>query len=453
MVRALLQRKLEEFVVLTRESTSSDGVAVALREDGKFVCRASQGFAPEPGVVVEPGQGVCGRCIIDARVLVCQDLSGDVKSALAAPVIVGDEIEGLIAAFSFRSAAFDPSHIDLVSRIAVDIGNQIASPEAIHLVPRDPVSILNDPRADVVAVDDLAQSSREKHLEVLDAVMAPNLPSSSEPLIGSESGFSTEPALTTDNIDLPASSFHFLGYDDAPQQPETEPLPPKDLLGEYLSKWDIAVIFGAILIAMVAFSLWIHHRRAQAVQPYTASYIPDSSGDSQSASAAVDPSHSTPGRTPSKSGRSKVQSSTKHSGQESIRPSQLSDGTGKYQDTGKSPLLQASTRAVNSGPITSSPILDTPSVAGTTAQAELVHKVEPIYPSNVRPGAGAVVTLDLKVGADGRVGMIKVLGGTNPFVSSALNAVRQWRYEPATQNGKKVESSVRVDINFTPDSR
>ena len=107
MARTLLQRKLEEIVVLTRESTNADGVAVALRENGHFYCRASQGFAPEPGVIVEPGQGVCGRCIIDARVLVCQDLSGDVKSAVAAPVIVGDEIEGLLAAFSFHLLIVD----------------------------------------------------------------------------------------------------------------------------------------------------------------------------------------------------------------------------------------------------------------------------------------------------------------------------------------------------------
>jgi len=55
MARTLLQRKLEEIVVLTRESTNADGVAVALRENGHFYCRASQGFAPEPGVIVEPG--------------------------------------------------------------------------------------------------------------------------------------------------------------------------------------------------------------------------------------------------------------------------------------------------------------------------------------------------------------------------------------------------------------
>lgn len=259
--------------MLTRESTAADGVAIAVRENGQFVCRASQGFAPEPGVVVEPGQGVCGRCVIDARVLVCQDLSGDVKSALAAPVIVGDEIEGLIAAFSFRTGGFDSAQIDLMSRIAVDIGNQLASPETIHLVPRDPVSILNDPRVDVVAIDDSESSSREKHLDILGAVTAPALPAVPDAAVEPPAPLS--PAAEAQANLLESSPFHFSGYEDAPAAEPNSAHVRQDLLGEYLSKWDIVVIFGAVLIAMVAFSLWVHHRRAQANQPYTAVYTDD----------------------------------------------------------------------------------------------------------------------------------------------------------------------------------
>lgn len=259
--RALLIRKLEEIVVLTRESTNADGVAIALRENGRFFCRASVGFAPEPGIVVEPGQGVCGRCIIDARVLVCQDLAGDIKSTVAAPIIVGDEIEGLLAAFSFQTGAFSSEHIDLVSRIAVDVGNQVASPETIHLVPRGPVSILDDPRADVVAVDDLSLSSREKHLEVLEAVTAPAFPAAK-----------VDPSTENDNSRPETIPFRFLGYDEsAPAEPEVAPT-QSELLGEYLSKWDIVVIFGAILIAMLALSFWLNHKRAS--QPYVAPYTP-----------------------------------------------------------------------------------------------------------------------------------------------------------------------------------
>jgi TonB family protein len=435
--------------VLTRESTAADGVAIALRENGQFYCRASQGFAPEPGVVVEPGQGVCGRCIIDARVLVCQDLSGDVKSALAAPVIVGDEIEGLIAAFSFRQGAFDPTHIDLVSRVAVDIGNQIASPETIHLVPRDPVSILNDPRVDVVAVEESEPAAREKQLEVLGAVTAPNLPSMATANVTVDPAPALEhaallPAEDTNRAEpLP---FHFLGYDDSlPSEPEPVPT-TNELLGEYLSKWDIIVIFGAVLIAMIAFSAWMHYKRAQASQPYVARYAQD---DQQ-------PAKATPTTQPTAAGsaadtNSKSQTKVRNT-KTKVTPIPISGGPTGLEL--KPPPVQIASSAISRTiPLPGQPD-PSAAVVGPTAPAELVHKVSPVYPANPRGASdGEVVTLDLKVGTDGKVGMIKVVDGSNPFVSSALNAVRQWRYEPAVQNGKKIESSVRVEIPFDSNSR
>ena len=442
--RALLQRKLEEIVVLTRESTNADGVAIALRENGHFYCRASQGFAPEPGVIVEPGQGVCGRCIIDARVLVCQDLSGDVKSAVAAPVIVGDEIEGLLAAFSFAPGAFNADHIDLVSRIAVDIGNQVASPETIHLVPRDPVSILNSPHIDVVDVD-TAISSREKNLEVLEAVTAPSLRSQATESIDNEAKQGTPTALP----------YHFLGYEDAEEvEPDDERLPSNQLLGEYLSKWDIAVIFGAILIAMLALSLYLHHKHSS--QPYVAPYTPEPVETRPAPSnSTAQPSASPAENTSKPSTRPKSAPEPKKKAAREAAPISVAGGsTGIAKLETAPPSVQESTTAISSVPLPSpsaTSVALAPAPSGPTAPAELVHKIDPIYPSAARAANEAsVVTLDLRVDTTGRIGTIKVVSGNNPFVSSALNAVRQWRYEPAVQNGKKIESMVRVDIAFSP---
>src|SRR5512142_1235475 len=78
--------KMDEIANLANEATGADGVAIALLEDDQFLCRASLGFAPEVGVEVQSGQGVCGQCLAESRLVLAQDLSGDVKSALAAPV-------------------------------------------------------------------------------------------------------------------------------------------------------------------------------------------------------------------------------------------------------------------------------------------------------------------------------------------------------------------------------
>jgi protein TonB len=431
--RSLLQRKLEEIVVLTRESTNADGVAVALRENGKFLCKASQGYAPEPGIVVEPGQGVCGRCIIDARVLVCQDLSGDVKSAVAAPVIVGDEIEGLLASFSFRTAAFTSEHIDLVSRVAVDIGNMVASPDTIHLVPRDPVSILDDPRVDVIAIDEEDPSAREKHLEVLDAVTTPAISTAS----------TAQESTVAHRSSLP---FRFMGYDES-APPEPEALPATDeLLGEYLSKWDIAVIFGAVLIAMLAFSLWLHHKRASQpyVAPYTSQSEPASSPNLKSASVPrpqtpAPGSHSTHLKNAATTAALSISGGrTGFPNGEEVQPPPVDGPT----TTISSIALPASSANISLAPA---------EVKGPNAPAELVHKVDPVYPNAARAAnEGGIVTLDLQVSRQGRIGSVKVVKGNDPFVASALGAVRQWRYEPAVHNGTKIDSHVRVDIAFNP---
>ena len=234
-----LSKKFEEIASLVRTSSSADGVAIALRENGRFVCRASDGYAPEPGVYVEPGKGVCGRCVLDSRVLVCQDLDGDIKSTVAAPVIVGDEIEGLIAAFSLRQGAFDSAQIDTVSRMAVEIGELIGVPDTIRLV----VPVAENPETKTSDLD------RQKQLEILSAVAG-----------SGDSACNSVPALDPPTL-------HFPGYADTADSHPTE---TENRLGEYLSKWDILVIFLAVLVAMVAFSFWLRHNRAEAKKPYTA---------------------------------------------------------------------------------------------------------------------------------------------------------------------------------------
>jgi TonB family C-terminal domain len=335
-----------------------------------------------------------------------------------------------------------------VSRVAVDIGNQIESPETIHLVPRDPISILNDPRADVVAVDETEPIAREKQLEVLGAVTAPSLPPITGADVVADPEVSIEQVTPLELSEPEPLPFHFLGYDESLQL-EPEPTPnSKEMLGEYLSKWDIVVIFGAVLIAMIAFSAWVHHRRAQANQPYVAQY---STSSPLTTASTPSPANTKTADSNSESDRLLKEKPSKTE----AKPIPVSAGpNGLVQKELKPPSLQLASASIN--PALETPLLPDPAtvVSGLTAPAELVHRVDPVYPSDFRTATqGEVVTLDLKVGTDGKVGIVKVLGGNNPFVSSALKAVRQWRYEPAVQNGKKIESSVRVDIPFEPNSR
>lgn len=79
-------------------------------------------------------------------------------------------------------------------------------------------------------------------------------------------------------------------------------------------------------------------------------------------------------------------------------------------------------------------------------------KVAPVYPELARksrlPGSVILQAIILR---DGSVGAITVLRSTPPgvgFEDAAIEAVRQWRYEPATQFGVPVEVYFTVLVNF-----
>lgn len=79
----------------------------------------------------------------------------------------------------------------------------------------------------------------------------------------------------------------------------------------------------------------------------------------------------------------------------------------------------------------------------------------PVYPKKARKDRveGAVV-LKVTVSKDGSVTNLKVLRSTEPgygFEDAAIEAVKQWRYTPATRDGEPVEVYVAVNLDFSLD--
>jgi protein TonB len=44
---------------------------------------------------------------------------------------------------------------------------------------------------------------------------------------------------------------------------------------------------------------------------------------------------------------------------------------------------------------------------------------------------------------------LTVLGGHPLLVPAALEAVKQWAYQPAMMNGEPVEIATQIDVNFS----
>uniref|UniRef100_Q01Y30 TonB family protein n=1 Tax=Solibacter usitatus (strain Ellin6076) TaxID=234267 RepID=Q01Y30_SOLUE len=85
----------------------------------------------------------------------------------------------------------------------------------------------------------------------------------------------------------------------------------------------------------------------------------------------------------------------------------------------------------------------------TLRMATPIHRVDPIYPALAKQArVSGVVELVGVLGVDGRIHELKVLRGHPLLVNAAMEAVRQWVYEPTMLNGQAVEVSAPIVVNF-----
>jgi TonB family protein len=97
-----------------------------------------------------------------------------------------------------------------------------------------------------------------------------------------------------------------------------------------------------------------------------------------------------------------------------------------------------------------SPIAKSSAVGGKVQQARLLKSVPPTYPELARSlRLAGDVTLDALITADGNVRDIKVVSGAVLLQQAAINAVRQWKYEPAQLDGKPVPMHLSLTVKFS----
>ncbi len=89
-------------------------------------------------------------------------------------------------------------------------------------------------------------------------------------------------------------------------------------------------------------------------------------------------------------------------------------------------------------------------VGGDVQAARLTHEVAPAYPPIARQARVAgTVELSATIGSNGKVKDLHVMSGNPLLVDAAVNAVKQWTYQPTYLNGKPVEVLTEVDVRFT----
>ena len=88
-------------------------------------------------------------------------------------------------------------------------------------------------------------------------------------------------------------------------------------------------------------------------------------------------------------------------------------------------------------------------IAGKVQKPKLKRQVQPVYPQRaVSDGITGTVVLRIVVGTDGTVRAIQYVSGPKLLMRSAMEAVKEWQYEPTLLNGQAVEVDTTVDVVF-----
>ena len=82
--------------------------------------------------------------------------------------------------------------------------------------------------------------------------------------------------------------------------------------------------------------------------------------------------------------------------------------------------------------------------------AKLVRQVNPIYPPLARQARIAgTVRLTAIISREGAIRNLQVISGHPLLTAAALDAVKQWLYQPTLLNEEPVEVITQIDVNFT----
>lgn len=89
-------------------------------------------------------------------------------------------------------------------------------------------------------------------------------------------------------------------------------------------------------------------------------------------------------------------------------------------------------------------------IGGNVEAARLIHRIQPVYPEEAsKEKISGTVKLHVVIATDGKVQQIQVVSGHPLLVQAAIDAVRQWQYQPTFLNGQPVEVDTQIDVVFS----
>jgi len=131
---------------------------------------------------------------------------------------------------------------------------------------------------------------------------------------------------------------------------------------------------------------------------------------------------------------------------EHLMASTIGNGTGVYTIRIETPEARAS--------VTTTPTLSGPAgavkIGANVMSANLINPVKPVYPPLAKMARQqGTVKFQATIGKEGRVEDLMPISGPPLLVQSAMDAVKQWVYQPTLVNGAPVEVVTTIDVNYS----
>jgi protein TonB len=89
-------------------------------------------------------------------------------------------------------------------------------------------------------------------------------------------------------------------------------------------------------------------------------------------------------------------------------------------------------------------------VGGQVQQAKMLRMVQPLYPAIAKTAhISGTVILHAIISKDGNVEQLEYVSGPPLLMRAAMDAVKQWRYQPTTLNNDPVEVDTTISVVFS----
>ena len=439
---------LDQIVKHARALTGSNGAAVALRQGTVIRCRARCGeTSPSLGAQLDADFGISGECLRTGKALRCEDSERDLRldpavcrqlglrSIAVVPIFESTTVAGILEVFASQPHAFDDRHLEILQQLA----------ELVTLVSG---------RVTQENQDTISESILGPRSEARQEIPVAEVNSSASPSRSERLGEWTAPIALRRYYAAAIAIFA-----------------PAGLLTKRLRKWTapiasrqyyaaaIAIFALAGLLTILGWKPW--HRTQRTVVPSNIAE-PRAVARSVTSQPAASP---TPSDHSSKVEAQKVVGVQPMSGTEKIKeiivvpspPSQTRDRVGPAnapEPLAPIPLIGTTGGFGRDADVMDSalsvqanlPVMASQGVSG----GSLERKVQPIYPAQARSkGLQGPVVLQIVIDEVGEVRNLRTVSGDAVLARAAIDAVRQWRYQPYRLNGQPVKMPTQITVNFT----